>query len=75
MVEGGAKVLGSFLTGHHIQETWTFVGGKLIGGEKAPSPFGGEGIPQLAQALNAQIAETVILGSDVLIKTRIRRGV
>ena len=42
MVEGGGQVLGSFFTAGAVNEVWAFIGARLIGGEKAPGPIGGD---------------------------------
>lgn len=68
MVEGGGHVLGSFLDAGYIDETWTFLGGKVVGGQQAPGPFAGKGIPGIADALDLQIYETLQCGHDFLIK-------
>jgi diaminohydroxyphosphoribosylaminopyrimidine deaminase/5-amino-6-(5-phosphoribosylamino)uracil reductase len=51
LVEGGARVLGSFFDARQIDEVHVFVAPKLIGGAHAKVPFAGTGIAQLSEAL------------------------
>ena len=74
IVEGGPQMLGSFLTNGLIQESWAFIGGKMLGGRKAPSPFSGEGIERINHAPLTEINETRIIGNDILIRSTIRKG-
>ena len=74
MVEGGSHVLGSFLESGHIQETWAFIGGMLIGGAEAPSPIDGDGVERISQALVTEVLSTEVFGNDILIKSRIKKN-
>lgn len=68
MVEGGPTLLGSFFDEDLIQEVWAFVGAKLIGGAAAPSPFGGRGRNEVADAAPVSIYELKQVEGDVLMK-------
>lgn len=70
LVEGGAGVLGAFLDARAVDEVWAFVSPKLVGGA-GPSPVGGRGVEQIAEALQA--AETIVerVGEDVLITAKL----
>lgn len=72
LVEGGARVLGSFLDHHAIDEVYAFVAPRLIGGEKGPSAIGGEGALTLPEAWSLEDVVTEQLGNDVLIHGRLR---
>ncbi len=48
LVEGGSRVLGSFLTASLLDKLYLFLAPRLIGGDKALSAFGGSGIAHLA---------------------------
>ena len=67
MVEGGAGVLGSFMSAGKIDEVYAFIAPKLFGGVLAPSPVGGIGIGQLSAALKLDQITTETLGDDILI--------
>ena len=51
LVEGGADVNGSFLQARAIQKIVSYVSLKLIGGNGAPSPFGGLGLTSMNEAV------------------------
>lgn len=50
LIEGGAAILGSFADLDLIDEVQVFIGSKLIGGQAAPSPVGGQGCEPLSNA-------------------------
>ena len=68
MVEGGGAILGSLLQLGQIDRVWAFIAPKLIGGATAPTPFGGNGIPTLRDALQLENIETQLLNNDIWIK-------
>jgi diaminohydroxyphosphoribosylaminopyrimidine deaminase/5-amino-6-(5-phosphoribosylamino)uracil reductase len=72
MVEGGPTLLGSFFDEDLIQEVWAFVGAKLIGGEAAPSPFGGRGRNDIAEAAPVSIYDVVQVEGDILMKALVQ---
>lgn len=51
LVEGGAGVNGSFLQARAIQKVVSYVSLKLIGGNQAPTPFGGPGYERMNEAV------------------------
>ncbi len=50
LVEGGAGLLGSFVDAGLADEFHVFIAPKLAGGEDSPSPVGGGGVAQIADA-------------------------
>ena len=66
-VEGGAEVHGSFLKERTFQQLVTYMAPKLIGGKSAPASFGGEGIKTMAEAVDLNIKEVVMVGDDIKI--------
>jgi diaminohydroxyphosphoribosylaminopyrimidine deaminase/5-amino-6-(5-phosphoribosylamino)uracil reductase len=71
MVEGGGRLLGSFFDAGQIDEVHVFIAPKLIGGSGAPSPIGGQGIEQMAQALLLHSPQLEQVGTDVYLHGRI----
>lgn len=66
-VEGGATINDSFLRSGMINEFILYVAPKLIGGAKAPTPIGGEGIHVLSEALQLEISSVEKIGDDIKI--------
>jgi diaminohydroxyphosphoribosylaminopyrimidine deaminase/5-amino-6-(5-phosphoribosylamino)uracil reductase len=73
LVEGGSKLLGALFDARAINEVHVFIAPKLAGGATAPSPIAGDGIAQMANAL--QLADITIeeLGGDVYVHGRIAK--
>jgi diaminohydroxyphosphoribosylaminopyrimidine deaminase / 5-amino-6-(5-phosphoribosylamino)uracil reductase len=73
LVEGGARLLGSFFDGRHVDEIHVFAGAKIIGGTHAPSPVAGLGRAQLAHAHDVDSLTMRQLGDNVYISGRLRK--
>ncbi len=69
-VEGGSTVNGSFLQAGLIDEVFTYIAPKLIGGETAPTSFRGLGISKLADAFKLEIKEVKQIGKDLKIVSK-----
>jgi diaminohydroxyphosphoribosylaminopyrimidine deaminase/5-amino-6-(5-phosphoribosylamino)uracil reductase len=67
LVEGGSETLASFLEAGLVNKVYAYVAPKLLGGRDAAGPFGGSGIPRLADAVRVTEVETVRLDEDLLI--------
>ncbi len=67
LVEGGAEVLGSFLDAGAIDEVHVFLAPKLIGGAKARSAVGGQGVARLEEALKLTDWQVERVGNDILL--------
>lgn len=67
LVEGGSETLAAFLRLELINKLYAFIAPKLVGGRKAPGPFGGDGVASLASAPQLGEIEVVTLDDDVLI--------
>ena len=65
LVEGGGRLLGSFLDLRQIDEVHVFIAPRLVGGESAPSPLAGDGIATLSQALSVTNLEWQRVGTDL----------
>lgn len=70
LVEGGARLFGSFLDARAINEAWVFVAPRLIGGTAAPSAVGGAGVEKIAGALQTADVQVEQIGDDVLMMAR-----
>lgn len=67
LVEGGSKVIWSFLKSKIADEVNIFVGSMAIGGEKAPTPAGGEGAVSEDEIVALRLKRARVLGSGVLL--------
>ncbi len=72
LVEGGARLAGAFLRDSLAQEIAAFVAPKIIGGEDALSPVGGEGFRKLAESLSLSDLRHEALGADLFLSAKIR---
>ncbi len=73
LVEGGSRLLGSFLAADEIDEVHAFVGTKLLGGESARTPIAGPGVASVADSVRLSQLTVTYLGSDLLIHGRVQR--
>lgn len=67
LVEGGAEVGWSFVSGGHVDEYYMFIAPKIIGGRNAKGPVGGEGFPRMSEAVPVDIESVTRCGDDWLI--------
>jgi len=75
LIEGGGAVLASFAEADLIDKALVFVAPLIIGGESAPSPVRGAGVPLLRQAGRWRMDGVEQLGADVLVTAYpIRKG-
>lgn len=65
LVEGGARVFGSFLDAREIDEVHAFVAPKLAGGERGLSPLSGLGVDRIGEAIALSRIEAKTLDGDV----------
>jgi len=68
LVEGGARVNGTFITGNLVDKVYWFIAPKLIGGMAAPGPLGGPGIAVLKDALSIKDIKLDLYGEDICIE-------
>lgn len=68
LVEGGAKLISSFIREGMADELYLFLSGKIIGNPKAPAWSGDMGIENLAEAFRVEFDEFEKIGRDILIK-------
>ena len=67
LLEGGASLNYSALEEGIVNEVISFVSPKIVGGEKAKTPVGGEGIAKMNEAIELQDVKISQLGKDILI--------
>lgn len=71
LIEGGAAILGAFADLDLIDEVQVFIGSKLIGGQAAPGPVGGQGCDPLAKARRLDDLRVEVLNDDVHLSGRV----
>ncbi|PSL50394.1 diaminohydroxyphosphoribosylaminopyrimidine deaminase [Salsuginibacillus halophilus] len=72
LVEGGATLIGSFVTEQLVNEWVSYIAPMVIGGREATPQSKGKGMPALADVPAMEIQETTMLGPDVKITARKR---
>jgi diaminohydroxyphosphoribosylaminopyrimidine deaminase/5-amino-6-(5-phosphoribosylamino)uracil reductase len=72
LVEGGATLNGALLRDDLAQELAAFIAPKILGGERALSPVGGEGFQKLSESLSLSSLRYEELGDDLFLGARIR---
>lgn len=68
LVEGGSKVIWSFLESKLADEVNIFVGSVVIGGEKSPTAAGGEGAESERNMVELRLMDAKALGNGVLLR-------
>jgi len=68
LVEGGSKVIWSFLKSKIADEVSLFVGSMVIGGEESPTPAGGVGAADEKSIIALRLLSAKVLGSGVLLR-------
>lgn len=71
LVEGGARLLGSFLDAGLVNEVHAFVAPVLVGGQ-GPSAIGGNGVAAMATAWRLNDVSVEQVGSDMYLQGRVR---
>jgi diaminohydroxyphosphoribosylaminopyrimidine deaminase/5-amino-6-(5-phosphoribosylamino)uracil reductase len=72
LVEGGGELLGVLFDARQIDEVHVFLGSKLVGGQDAASPIGGNGLEKMAEALQLASPSIERTGEDLYIHGRLR---
>jgi diaminohydroxyphosphoribosylaminopyrimidine deaminase / 5-amino-6-(5-phosphoribosylamino)uracil reductase len=67
LVEGGSRVLGSFLDSRLADKVCAFISPRILGGEKSLTAIGGNGAELIANGLEIRAPSIEMIGSDVLI--------
>jgi 2,5-diamino-6-(ribosylamino)-4(3H)-pyrimidinone 5'-phosphate reductase len=68
LVEGGSKVIWSFLKSRIADEVNIFIGSMVIGGDTSPTPAGGQGAADEKDMVQLRLRSADVLGSGVLVR-------
>ncbi len=71
LVEGGSKVIWSFLEARIADEVNIFIGSMVIGGEATPTPAGGLGAPDEKSVVALRLKGVKALGTGVLVSYQV----
>ena len=71
LVEGGSRVIWSFLESRLADEVNIFVGSMVIGGERSPTPAGGEGAESEKAVVPLKLISAKVLGNGVLLRYKV----
>lgn len=71
LVEGGSATIWSFLNEKLADELMVFVGSVVIGGEKSPTPAGGEGVKCFEEILPLKLIDVKRIGDGVLLHYKV----
>jgi len=71
LVEGGARVFGSFLASRLVDRVMVFIGPRILGSAGAPGPVAGPDVRTIAESLQVEDLSTERIGPDVLIQGRL----
>ncbi|MFN0051103.1 MAG: bifunctional diaminohydroxyphosphoribosylaminopyrimidine deaminase/5-amino-6-(5-phosphoribosylamino)uracil reductase RibD [Planctomycetales bacterium] len=74
LVEGGGRLLGSLFDRQLVDEVHVFLAPKLVGGEQAPSPVGGIGLPEIPLHASLVNPRITLLDGDVSVQGFVRRN-
>ena len=75
LVEGGSHVLGDFKDAGLGDRVYAFIAPKVIGGQAALSPLGGQGSELVSEGWQLQEVETAVLGQDIMITGLVKEDV
>lgn len=68
LVEGGSQVNGSLLRAKAIDKIIHFIAPKLVGGQHAPTSFGGQGVREMSEAIVLKDMSVQQMGEDLCIE-------
>lgn len=73
LLEGGATVNDAALKAGIVQEVITYISPKIVGGANAPTPVGGTGVANLADAYKLTTMQVTQVGEDIKINALIKQ--
>ena len=68
LVEGGGKIIWSFVSSGFVQEFKVFIGSKLIGGGLAPTPMDGNGFAEESEFPELNLVRSTMSESGILLE-------
>lgn len=68
LVEGGSRVIWSFLESRIADEMYIFVGSMVIGGDGSPTPAGGPGAPDEKSIVALKLINAKVIDNGVLLR-------
>ena len=68
LVEGGGKVIWSFVSGGFVDQFKVFIGSKLIGGGLAPTPMDGNGFEEESEFPELELVRSTMSESGILLE-------
>jgi diaminohydroxyphosphoribosylaminopyrimidine deaminase/5-amino-6-(5-phosphoribosylamino)uracil reductase len=71
LVEGGGQLLGALFDMRQVDEVHAFIATRLVGGQSAPAPIGGQGLGQIASALELVEPTIDLIGGDIYVRGRL----
>jgi diaminohydroxyphosphoribosylaminopyrimidine deaminase/5-amino-6-(5-phosphoribosylamino)uracil reductase len=74
LLEGGATLNFSALEANIVDKVQVYIAPKLIGGETAKTPVGGDGIEKLSQAFSVIELKASTVGEDILLEGYISKN-
>ena len=73
LVEGGGAIHWSFLEAGLVDKVQAYIAPKLLGGQGAKGPVGGQGFPHPDQAVRLKAPVLTQLGEDLLIESEVEK--
>ena len=67
LVEGGARVHGSFFDQRLVDRVYAYLSPTIIGGGQAPAAVAGAGAARMAEAVRLALVEAIPLGTDLMV--------
>lgn len=68
MIEGGSTLAFSAMRDGLVDKVISFIAPKILGGEKAPTPVGGDGIEKMEDAIALNNLKTRKIGEDIMVE-------
>ncbi|MFA5858989.1 MAG: bifunctional diaminohydroxyphosphoribosylaminopyrimidine deaminase/5-amino-6-(5-phosphoribosylamino)uracil reductase RibD [Elusimicrobiota bacterium] len=70
LIEGGGETNAAALEDNVVDEMWTFIAPKIVGGRNAKTPVEGVGVSKIQYAPIVKFTSIERIGQDILIKSR-----
>ncbi|MEW5803088.1 MAG: bifunctional diaminohydroxyphosphoribosylaminopyrimidine deaminase/5-amino-6-(5-phosphoribosylamino)uracil reductase RibD [bacterium] len=74
MIEGGAGINGSAIQAGIVDKVIMFIAPKIIGGVRAPSTIGGDGVARVDDAIKLNDIKTKRFGNDLMIEGYVEKA-